>query len=108
MPALHPGQGWPHRRGPHQRRRAGQEGRVMNLVGLATRNLRRRPMRTALTIVGIALAVGSALALVALSRSIENSTREGIDELGTDLTVTQKGAPDLFGGFLSQQLAPKL
>jgi putative ABC transport system permease protein len=80
----------------------------MNLASLAIRNLRRRPMRTALTIVGIALAVGSSLALVALSRSIEESTREGIDELGTDLTVTQKGAPDLFSGFLSEELAGRL
>jgi putative ABC transport system permease protein len=80
----------------------------MNLAGLAMRNLRRRPMRTALTIIGIALAVGSALALVDLSQSIEASTRESIDELGTDLSVTQKGAPDLFGGFLSEELAGPL
>jgi putative ABC transport system permease protein len=80
----------------------------MNLAGLAFRNLRRRPLRTALTIVGIALAVGSALALVALSRSIEDSTREGVDEHGADLTVTQKGAPDLFGGFLSEDLTARL
>jgi len=80
----------------------------MNLAGLAVRNLRRRPMRTTLTIIGIALAVGSALALVALSRSIEESTRESIDELGIDLTVTQKGAPDLFGGFLPEKLAGRL
>ena len=77
----------------------------MNLAGLAVRNLRRRPMRSALSIVGIALAVGSAIALMALSRSIEDSTREGMDELGTDLTVTQQGAPDLFGGFLAENLA---
>lgn len=80
----------------------------MNFTGLAFRNLRRRPLRTALTIVGIALAVGSALALVALSRSIEDSTREGVDEHGADLTVNQKDAPDLFGGFLSEDLAPRL
>jgi putative ABC transport system permease protein len=80
----------------------------VNLTGLAFRNLRRRPLRTALTVVGIALAVGSALALVALSRSIEDSTREGVDEHGADLTVNQKGAPDLFGGFLSEDLAPQL
>jgi putative ABC transport system permease protein len=80
----------------------------MNLIGLAVRNLRRRPMRTLLTIMGIGLAVGSALALVALSRSIEDSTRDGVNEHGADLTVTQKGAPDLFGGFLSEDLSDKL
>ena len=53
----------------------------MNLAGLAWRNLRRRPIRTALSILGIALAVGSALALLALSRSIQDATRDGMDEI---------------------------
>jgi len=72
----------------------------MNLIGLALRNLRRRPVRTALSILGIALAVGGALALLALSRSIQDTTREGMDEIGDDLAVTQKDAPDIFAGFL--------
>jgi putative ABC transport system permease protein len=72
----------------------------MNLAGLALRNLRRRPIRTTLSILGIALAVGSALALLALSRSIQDATREGMDEVGDDLAVTQKDAPDIFAGFL--------
>jgi putative ABC transport system permease protein len=80
----------------------------VNLIGLAVRNLCRRPTRTASTILGIALAVGSALSLMALSRSIEDSTRESIDELGTDVAVTQKGASDLFGGFLPEELAGRL
>ena len=72
----------------------------MNLTGLALRNLRRRPVRTVLSILGIALAVGGALTLLALSRSIQDSTREGMDEIGDDLSVTQRGAADIFGGFL--------
>jgi putative ABC transport system permease protein len=72
----------------------------MNLTGLALRNLRRRPIRTALSILGIALAVGGALALLALSRSIQDATRDGMDEIGDDLAVTQKDAPDIFAGFL--------
>ncbi len=80
----------------------------MNLVGLAMRNLRRRPMRTSLSIIGVALAVGSALALVALSRSIQDSTREGMDEMGDDLAVTQRGASDLFGGFLPENLDERI
>ncbi len=72
----------------------------MNLTGLALRNLRRRPVRTALSILGIALAVGGALTLLALSRSIQDSTRDGMDEIGDDLSVTQRGAADIFGGFL--------
>jgi putative ABC transport system permease protein len=74
----------------------------MNLLGLALRNLRRRPVRTGLSILGIGLAVGGALALIALSRSIQDSSREAINELGDDFVVTQKGASDIFGGFISE------
>jgi len=80
----------------------------VNLAGLALRNLRRRPMRTALSIVGIALAVGGAIALMALSRSIEDSTRESLDERGADFTITQRGAPDMFGGFVPEELEGRL
>ena len=75
----------------------------MNLTGLALRNLRRRPVRTGLSILGIGLAVGSALALISLSRSIKDSTRDGFDEMGDDLVVMQKGASDIFGGFIPEQ-----
>jgi putative ABC transport system permease protein len=79
------------------------EFRQMNLVGLATRNLKRRPIRTSLSILGIGLAVGSALALIALSRSIQDSAREGMDEIGDDLVVMQKGASDIFCGFIPER-----
>ena len=80
----------------------------MNLVGLALRNLKRRPVRTSLSILGIGLAVGSALALIALSRSIRDSTREGMDEIGDDLVVMQKGASDIFGGFIPEKTAERV
>ncbi len=76
----------------------------MNLVGFAVRNLQRRLIRTSLSIVSIGLAVGGALALISISRSIEDSTREGMEEIGDDVIVTQRGASDLFGGFLPQQM----
>jgi putative ABC transport system permease protein len=80
----------------------------MNLVGLALRNLRRRPVRTGLSILGIGLAVGSALALIALSRSIKDSTQAGLNEMGDDLVVMQKGASDIFGGFISEQMVERI
>jgi putative ABC transport system permease protein len=80
----------------------------MNLLGLALRNLKRRPVRTSLSILGIGLAVGSALALIALSHSIRDSTREGMDENGDDLVVMQKGASDIFGGFIPEQTAERI
>jgi putative ABC transport system permease protein len=80
----------------------------MNLVSLALRNLRRRPVRTCLSVLGIGLAVGSALALTALSRSIQDSTREGMAEIGGDLVVMQKGASDIFGGFIPEATVERI
>jgi putative ABC transport system permease protein len=80
----------------------------MNLAAFAVKNLRRRPMRTSLSILGVGLAVGAVLALVALSDSITESTRERFDEYGGDLTVMQRGAPDFFGGFLPETLESQI
>lgn len=76
----------------------------MTIVTLALRNLLRRPARTFLLVLGIALAVATAVSLLALSRSIDRSGDEGTRERGADLTVSQRGAADLFGGFLSADL----
>ncbi len=72
----------------------------MIFVALPLRNLSRRPLRSVLSVLGIALAVGGAIALVALSRSINESVRLSVDELGSDLTVMQRGNTDVFGAFL--------
>lgn len=80
----------------------------MNVGVLAWRNLLRRRTRTALLALGIALAVATALALLALSSSIERSTADSTRERGADLTVSQKGAADLFAGFLPEGLGGKI
>src|SRR6202023_820236 len=85
-----------------------EQGHPMNLLGLALRNLGRRPVRTSLSILGIGLAVGGALALIALSHSIQDSSREAINELGDDFVVTQKGASDIFGGFIPESTIEKV
>ncbi|HMA71473.1 MAG TPA: ABC transporter permease [Xanthobacteraceae bacterium] len=80
----------------------------MTLFSLALRNLKRRPIRTFLSVLGIGLAVGSALALVALSRNIQDSAREATDEIGDDLVVMQKGASDIFGGLIPEQIVERI
>ena len=80
----------------------------MNLVGYAIRNLRQRAIRTSLSIFSIGLAIGGALALISISRSIEDSTRESMAEIGDDVMVTQRGAADLFGGFVPQQITDQI
>jgi putative ABC transport system permease protein len=76
----------------------------LTLAKLALRNLLRRPARTSLLVLGIGLAVAMALALLALSESIQRSTGESTRERGAALTVSQRSAPDLFGGFVDANL----
>jgi putative ABC transport system permease protein len=76
----------------------------MNLATFAVRNLLRRPLRSSLSIIGIALAVGSAIALMALGQGITRTVDASADERGTSLVVMQRGATDVFSGSLPVRL----
>jgi putative ABC transport system permease protein len=80
----------------------------VNLVTLALRNLRRRGTRTIVVALSVGLAVGSALSLLALGDSVENGAREGIDERSADFTVFQRDAPDLFSGFIPEEMEKRI
>lgn len=80
----------------------------MNLASFALRNLSRRPLRTAVVVLSVGLAVGAALALTALSTAIERSTTEGIGEQGADMTIAQRDASDLFSSTLPESAGPAL
>src|SRR5258707_143214 len=82
LPARGAHQGRRHRR-RHQQGGPGSAdrgaGNNINRVRLDLRSLRRRPVPACLSILGVGVAVGSALALIALSRSIKDSVRAGIN-----------------------------
>ena len=80
----------------------------MNLVSFALRNLARRRMRTALSGLSIALAVASAVSLVSIARTVNQTVSASIDERGSSISVMQRGATDLFGGFLPITLGPRI
>src|SRR5215469_9790325 len=80
----------------------------MNLFSLALRNLRQRPVRTGLVVLGIAVAVGSALALLALSRSVQAGVRDSLDEIGGDLIVMPKNVSAVFGGFIPESVLDRI
>ncbi len=80
----------------------------MNLVVLALRNLQRRGARTTIVSASVGLAVGSAMSLLTLADSIERSTGEGVEERGSDLTVTSRNAPEFFSGFIPEDTKTKL
>lgn len=80
----------------------------MNLVGLAMRNLMRRPGRSIFTMLGVALAVASYLTLAGLSRSLADGTKDSLSERGVDIVVSRKGLVELFGGSLPLAMRPAI
>ena len=63
----------------------------MNLPGLAASYLRARPLQTALSLLLLALGVGTIVALLLVVGQLE--ARMGRDARGIDLVVGAKGSP---------------
>lgn len=80
----------------------------MRLVTFAASNLKRRPARTVLTIIGIALAIGTAVALLALGRGITESLSQGFSERGAELIVGPRGIVDVTAMRLPEAMAGDL
>ena len=80
----------------------------MNHLQLAFRNLERRPARSVLTALGVALAVGSFITLYGLSRSVYQNVQQSIEEHGSDLTVRRRGTAELFGGTIPETNEPRI
>ncbi len=64
----------------------------MTFFTVITRGLTRRPVRTGLTIVGIAIGIAAVVALVGISRGFETSWATGMKTRGTDLVVSNMGS----------------
>jgi len=62
----------------------------LSLVWFACKNLKRRRLRTLLTLGGIAMAIGAFVALVGFSRSFEHEWLRIYESGGTDIAVVQK------------------
>lgn len=80
----------------------------MRLIEFANSNLSRRPARTILTIVGIALAIGTAVALLALGRGITESLSQGFDERGAELLVAPRNMIDVTAMRLPEEMGISL
>ena len=80
----------------------------MNVAGLAFRNLRRRPVRSALTILGVGFAVGSFITLYGLSGSIDDNARQSVDERNAHLTLSRRGAAEIFGSTMTEAIGQRL
>ncbi len=59
----------------------------MTFFDIITRGLKRRPIRTGLTLLGISLGIAAVVALIGLSRGLVTSWTSGMKERGTDIVV---------------------
>jgi putative ABC transport system permease protein len=64
-----------------------------SLFGIAWKNLRRKRLRSMLTIVGIALSTWVLVSLLGFNQGYENSLNKDIDNLGFQVLLTAKGCP---------------
>jgi putative ABC transport system permease protein len=80
----------------------------MNLGSIAIWNLGRRPMRSLLTALGIAAAVGSLVAMVGLSRGMDRAWFNHFQARGSNLIATQKGAVEILTTSIDEKVGEKI
>jgi putative ABC transport system permease protein len=64
----------------------------MTFATIVVRGLARRPVRTGLTLVGIAIGIAAVVALVGISRGFEKGWATGMKARGTDIVVSNMGS----------------
>ena len=60
----------------------------MYFISFILKNLTRRPVRTALTVLGLAVAVGAMIALLGMSHNFEASLRDTFEKRGGWSVIT--------------------
>lgn len=80
----------------------------MNLLSLPARNLMSQKLRSTLTVLGIAVAVGSFVALTGLTRGLQDSYSQGVGDVGGDYVVSQRGTYSLVSSSISEELVARL
>jgi putative ABC transport system permease protein len=75
---------------------------------LALRNLARRPLRAGLAASGVGLAVASVVTLVGLARGHARAWEHSLQEQGTDVMVSRKGAVELLSTSIEEDVGEQL
>ncbi|HEV2745976.1 MAG TPA: ABC transporter permease [Allosphingosinicella sp.] len=83
-----------------------EDNRSLTWFGLVGRNLLRRPARALFTLLGVALAVASYVALTGLASGMIEGAGASNEERGVDLVVTHRGMVELYSGSLPEELGP--
>jgi len=80
----------------------------MQFLSIPFRNIRRRPLRSTLTALGICIAVSSFIVLVCLSRGLENAWIKSLDERGIHMLALSKEAVEMLTATIDESLADKI
>jgi putative ABC transport system permease protein len=77
-------------------------------LNIPAKNLGRRPTRSGLTGLGIAMAVASLIMLVGLARGLESAWSQSLLDRGVHILATQKGAVEVLAGAVNQKIVADL
>lgn len=80
----------------------------MRFGKLMARNVTRRPLRSGLTIVAVAIAICAVVALVGVSRGFEQSFIRQFEGIGVDLVVVKAGTRSMATSTLDQELGQRI
>jgi len=80
----------------------------VRLSSLVLHNIFRRKVRSALTLSGVAVAVGAVVALVGIAQSFERSLLAVFQQRGVDLIVVRKGSVQRMNSDLKEELLPQI
>lgn len=80
----------------------------MRYLSLPYRNIVRRPARSAMTVGGVAVAVGAVVALVGIARGFEKSLLAVYRSRGADLMVIRAGSMQRFSSILEERLGERI
>lgn len=80
----------------------------MYFITVMLKNLLRRKVRTLLTTMGLAVAVGAMVALVGVASGFERSVLDTFQKRGVDIVVLAAGAPNQLSSDLDEHIAEKI
>jgi putative ABC transport system permease protein len=80
----------------------------MSFLTVAFKNVWRRRTRSALTCVGIALAIGTAVSLIGFANGLEQSSLEVYGTHGVDMVVLRSGVSERLTSNLDESIADRL
>jgi putative ABC transport system permease protein len=93
---------------PVDRVKLNQQGLAVRLVTLIAKNVLHRPVRTILTTVGLAIAIGAVIILVGISWNFERSFLAIYNSKGIDLVVVHAGSSNQLASSLDQKMGDRL